>query len=47
MIRIEIRPGEGGADAKLLVRKQADIYRAYAMANGLSFKKKAQKADIG
>jgi len=34
-IAIEIRPGEGGDDAKLLVRDQAAIYLAYARRHGL------------
>ena len=29
MLTIEIRPGEGGLDAQQLVRRQADIYRAF------------------
>ena len=35
-IAIEIRPGEGGDDAKLLVEDQAAIYLAYAKSNGLA-----------
>lgn len=36
-IALEIRPGEGGDDAKMLVHDQASIYAAYAEASGLSF----------
>ena len=32
---LEIRPGEGGDDAKLLVRDQARIYEAYGARMGL------------
>lgn len=32
---LEIRPGEGGEDAKLLVETQAGIYARYAKALGL------------
>lgn len=32
---IEIRAGEGGDDAKLLVPEQAGIYAAYAQRAGL------------
>lgn len=35
-ILIEIRPGEGGADARLLVREQASIYLQYANHHGLT-----------
>lgn len=35
-IIMEIRPGEGGEDAKLLVRDQAKIYLRYAERNKLS-----------
>jgi len=38
MIRLEIRPGEGGQDAKLLLQDQADIYRAYAVRRKLSIR---------
>ncbi len=38
-INIEIRPGEGGSDAKLLVNDQAQIYLRYAERNSL-------KADV-
>lgn len=31
---IEIRPGEGGEDAKLLVHKQAGIYLRFAESVG-------------
>ncbi len=31
---MEIRPGEGGEDAKLLVEKQAAIYIRFAEKNG-------------
>lgn len=34
-VMIEIRPGEGGNDAKLLVQEQAGIYLRYAEKNGL------------
>lgn len=34
-VAIEIRPGEGGEDAKLLVSDQVAIYAAYARAHGL------------
>jgi protein subunit release factor A len=34
-LTIEIRPAEGGDDAKLLVRDQAAIYQAYAARNGV------------
>lgn len=36
-VAIEIRPGEGGDDAKLLVNDQASIYAAYAERHGLEF----------
>lgn len=32
---IEVRPGEGGEDAKLLVREQSRMYLRYAEKNGL------------
>lgn len=32
---LEIRAGEGGDDAKTLIRDQADIYAAYAVQAGL------------
>jgi protein subunit release factor A len=35
-IAIEIRPGEGGDDAKLLVQDQAAIYLAYANKHDIS-----------
>jgi len=35
-IHIEIRPGEGGDDARMLVREQARIYTAYAENKGLA-----------
>jgi len=35
-IILEIRPGEGGDDAKLLVNDQAAIYLRYAERHGLS-----------
>ncbi len=35
-ISLEIRPGEGGDDAKMLVEEQADIYMSYAKQHGLS-----------
>ena len=34
-IWMEIRPGEGGKDAKLLVRDQAAMYCRFAERNGL------------
>lgn len=34
-ILLEIRPGEGGDDAKLLVSDQIAIYAAYARCFGL------------
>ena len=34
-IIMEIRPGEGGEDAKLLVKDQAQIYLRYATRNGV------------
>lgn len=34
-IRLEIRPGEGGADAQDLVGVQSGIYAAYAARKGL------------
>lgn len=36
-IALEIRPGEGGDDAKLLVSDQAAIYAAYAERHALAF----------
>lgn len=33
---LEIRPGEGGQDAKLLVKDQSDIYQQYAKRKGMS-----------
>jgi protein subunit release factor A len=33
---VEIRPGEGGTDAKLLVSEQAEIYIRYAKRHGLN-----------
>jgi protein subunit release factor A len=33
---IEIRPGEGGQDAKLLVTTQAAVYLRYAEKQGLT-----------
>ena len=33
---LEIRPGEGGADAKLLVEDQARIYLRYAERHGMA-----------
>lgn len=32
---IEIRPGEGGEDAKLLVKEQSKIYQRWAHHHGL------------
>jgi protein subunit release factor A len=34
-LNLEIRPGEGGEDAKLLVQDQAAIYIKYANLNGI------------
>jgi protein subunit release factor A len=34
-ILMEIRPGEGGDDAKLLVNDQAAMYLSFAERNGL------------
>lgn len=34
---IEIRPGEGGEDAKLLVNDQASIYARFAERHGAKF----------
>ncbi|MCZ2112820.1 MAG: PCRF domain-containing protein [Anaerolineae bacterium] len=34
-VLIEVRPGEGGEDAKLLVREQSRMYLRYAEKNGL------------
>lgn len=34
-LNIEIRPGEGGEDAKLLVKTQAAAYCRYAERNGV------------
>lgn len=34
-IMIEVRPGEGGRDAQLLVTTQASIYLRYAEKNGV------------
>ena len=34
-LRIEIRAGEGGDDAKSLVAEQTQIYQAYVAAQGL------------
>ncbi|RQR65381.1 PCRF domain-containing protein [Burkholderia sp. Bp9125] len=34
-LTIEIRPAEGGDDAKLLVHDQAAIYQAYAARHGV------------
>ena len=35
-VLIEIRPGEGGADAKLLVQDQAAIYLNYAEKHNMA-----------
>lgn len=35
-VLLEIRPGEGGKDAQLLVTEQAGLYLRYAQALGLS-----------
>ena len=35
-VLLEIRPGEGGDDAKLLVHDQAAIYIRFAETHGLS-----------
>lgn len=34
-LSVEIRPGEGGMDAKLLCEKQAAIYARYAQRHGI------------
>lgn len=33
---IEIRPGEGGEDARLLVREQSRIYQRFAARHGMT-----------
>ena len=35
IILIEIRAAEGGSDAKLLVHDQYEVYRRYAVQEGL------------
>jgi protein subunit release factor A len=35
-LQMEIRPGEGGDDARLLVQEQADIYLAFAKRHNLT-----------
>lgn len=35
-VYIEIRPGEGGDDAKLLVADQAKLYLRHALLEGLT-----------
>ena len=35
-IILEIRPGEGGTDARLLVKEQASLYIRYAENNQLN-----------
>lgn len=35
-VLIEVRPGEGGDDARLLVKRQSAIYLQYANRNGLA-----------
>jgi protein subunit release factor A len=35
-VLLEIRPGEGGQDARLLTRDQAAIYIRFAEAHGLT-----------
>lgn len=35
-VLIEIRPGEGGEDARLLTRDQAALYLRYAEKHGLT-----------
>lgn len=42
-VLIEIRPGEGGEDARLLTRTQAGIYTRYAEKHGL----KVEVEDLG
>lgn len=42
-VALEIRPGEGGDDAKLLVSEQAAIYVAYAKRHALA----VEEADEG
>jgi protein subunit release factor A len=34
-LTLEVRPAEGGDDAKLLVHDQAAMYQRYASRNGL------------
>ena len=34
-VYVEIRAGEGGEDAKMLVLEQASVYRRYAQRSGL------------
>lgn len=34
-LHIEIKAGEGGKDAQLLVERQASVYAAYADGHGL------------
>jgi protein subunit release factor A len=36
-VQLELRPGEGGRDAQLLVEKQAGIYQAFAKAHGIKY----------
>jgi protein subunit release factor A len=40
-LSIEIRPGEGGDDAKLLVNEQANLYIAFAKRHSLRVNTKA------
>lgn len=38
-LSLEIRPAEGGDDAKLLVQDQAAIYQAYATRHGVAVRR--------
>ncbi len=35
-LHLELRAGEGGTDARLLVEDQANLYLAYAQRHGLT-----------
>lgn len=41
-LTLEIRPAEGGDDAKLLVHDQADIYQRYAARAGVQVRIEAR-----
>lgn len=43
-VRIEVRPGEGGNDARLLVGEQATIYERYAQRCGIHCARKERPA---